>query len=64
MKWFPLLVFFFLVTVGIVVIRSRKFPYRFLCKPQYVEGSIAVVLGLIIVIVGILFYFVSIEDLL
>ena len=55
---------FLFITGGIAAMSTRKFPYWILGKVYFIEGIPAIFLGMVFVVVGILFYFLSIENLL
>ncbi|HJS20925.1 MAG TPA: hypothetical protein VJ785_19410 [Anaerolineales bacterium] len=63
MKLAPLVGFFLLTILGIMAIKNKKIPYGFFGKIYFIEGNVAIVLGLVIIMVGILFYFMAVEDL-
>ncbi len=53
----------FMMAMGIVIIKYRKFPYWFIGKLYFVEGNAAIFLGFVIIIMGFLAYFAFIENL-
>jgi hypothetical protein len=52
-----------LIALGTVIIRYRKCPYWIFGKIYFVEGNVAVFFGFILIVLGFLSYYATVENL-